>query len=90
MTAMFYMFQTCFLMIILLNISIRFLILFIYLKFIFIFIFLLFRAAPTAYGGSQTRGCIRATAAGLSHSHSNTESESRLQPTPQLTATLNP
>ena len=29
------------------------------------FFFLLFRAAPTEYGGSQTRGLIGATAAGL-------------------------
>ena len=28
----------------------------------------LFRAAPTAYGGSQARGLIRAVAAGLHHS----------------------
>ena len=33
--------------------------------------FFLFRAAPTAYGGSQARGQIRATAAGLCHSHRN-------------------
>ena len=31
-------------------------------------LFWLFRAAPTAYGGSQARGPIRATAAGLDHS----------------------
>ena len=43
-------------------------------------------AAPTAYGGSQARGRIRAAAAGLHHSHSNAESEPRLQPTPQFTA----
>ena len=30
-----------------------------------------FRAAPAAYRGSQARGLIRATAAGLRHSHSN-------------------
>ena len=30
---------------------------------------LLFRAAPPAYGSSQARGQIRATAAGLHHSH---------------------
>ena len=36
--------------------------------------FFLFRAAPKAYGGSQVRGPIRATAAGLCHSHSNTRS----------------
>ena len=46
-------------------------------------------ADPAAYGGSQARGLIRATAAGLhqSPSHSNAGSEPRLQPTPQLTAT---
>ena len=48
------------------------------------------RAAPTAYGGSQARGLIGAVAAGLHQSHSNTGSELRLQPTPQLTATLDP
>ena len=35
----------------------------------------LFRAAPVAYGSSQVRGRIRATAAGLYHSHSNARSE---------------
>ena len=34
-----------------------------------------FRAAPTAHGGSQARGLIRATAASLRHSHSNAGSE---------------
>ena len=47
-------------------------------------------AAPAAYGGSQARGIIRAVAAGLRHSHSNTRFEPRLRPTPQLTATLEP
>ena len=41
--------------------------------FIYLFIFL-FRATPEAYGGSQARGLIRAVAAGLCHSHSNTGS----------------
>ena len=56
------------------------------------FFLLLFRAAPAAYGDSQARGRIRATAASLHHSHSNSGSELRLQPTPQLTAMpiLNP
>ena len=36
-----------------------------------VFQFLLFRAAPEAHGGSQARGQIGATAAGLCHSHSN-------------------
>ena len=53
-------------------------------------IFAFSRAAPTAYGGSQARGGIRAVAAGLRHSHSNGGSEPRLPPTPQLTATQDP
>ena len=63
----------------------------------FIFYFLIFfglfdfpRATPVAYGGSQARGLIRAVAAGLRQSHSNVGSAPRLQPTPQLTATLDP
>ena len=43
-----------------------------------------------AYGGSQARGRIRDTATGLHHSHNNTESEPRQQPTQQLTATPDP
>ena len=43
------------------------------------------RAAPAAYGGSQARGQIEATAAGLHHS--NAGFEPRLQPKPQLMAT---
>ena len=42
---------------------------------------LLFRAALVACGGSQVRGGIEATAAGLCHSHSNAGSEPSLQPT---------
>ena len=42
---------------------------------ILFFFFCLFRAAPTAYGGSQARGLIGAVAAGLRHSHSNTGSK---------------
>ena len=52
------------------------------------FFFCPFRATPAAYGGSQSRGLIRAVAA--VHSHSNARSEPRLQPTPHLTATLDP
>ena len=37
-----------------------------------------FRATPMAYGGSQVRGPIGATAAGQHHSHSNARSEPRL------------
>ena len=41
-----------------------------------------------AYGGSQARGPIGAVATSLHQSHSNAVSEPRLQPTPQLMATL--
>ena len=50
----------------------------------------LFRTTPVAYGGSQARVQIGAVAAGLCHSHSNTGSKPRLQPTPQLTAMPDP
>ena len=43
-----------------------------------------------AYGGSQTRGWIKAAAAGLHHSHSNTRPEPCLRPTPQLTPMPDP
>lgn len=56
----------------------------------FFFLFFLFRAVPLAYGSCQARGRIRATAAGPYHSHSNVRSKLRLQPTPQLVATLDP
>ena len=52
--------------------------------------FAFFRAAPTAYGGSQSRGLIGAVATSLHQSHRNAESEPCLQPTPQLTAMPNP
>ena len=55
------------------------------LKYIFpSFFFRLFRAVPEAYGSSQAKGQIGATA--LHHSHSNVGSEPRLGPTPQLTS----
>ena len=50
----------------------------------------LFRAAPTACGGSQARGSIAATAAGLCHSHGNAGSELCLQLITQLTAMPDP
>ena len=54
-----------------------------------IYLFICFiRASPEAYGSSQTRGQIRATASSLHHSHSNAGFQPRLQPTPQFTATL--
>ena len=43
-----------------------------------IYLFCLFRTTSMAYGGSQARGRIRATAAGLHHSHSNIRSKARL------------
>ena len=39
--------------------------------FCFVFVCCLFRAAPSAYGGSQARSQIGAIATGLCHSHSN-------------------
>ena len=51
---------------------------------------LFFRATPMAYGNSQPRGFPGAAAASLCHNHSNARSELRLQPTPQLMATLDP
>ena len=56
----------------------------------YFFVFAFSRAAPMAYGGSQARGPTGAVAAGLCHNHSNSGSEPRLRPTPQLMATPNP
>ena len=56
----------------------------------FLFLFCLFRATPMACGGSQSRSQIGAVAPGLHQSHSNTRSKPGLQPTLQLTATLDP
>ena len=56
----------------------------------FFFIFGLFRTTTAAYGGSQARDLIGAVSAGLHYSHSNTRSKPHLQPTPQLTAMLDP
>ena len=57
------------------------------LCFVFVFVFVFSRAALAAYGGSQARGLIGAVASGLRQSHSNTGSEPRLPPTPQLMGT---
>ena len=46
------------------------------------------RAVPVAYGCSQAWGLIRAVAIDLHQRPSNTGSEPRLRPTPQLTAML--
>ena len=61
-----------------------------YNAFAFFLVFLSFLGLMEAYGGSQAWGLIRAIAASLCHSHSNTRSEPRLQPTPQLMATPDP
>ena len=47
-------------------------------------------ATPAAYGSSQTRGQVRAAAASLCHSHSNTRSKLHLQPMLRLVAMLDP
>ena len=62
----------------------------IYLSIYLSIFFGLFRATPMAYGGSQARGRIRATAASLRQSHRNARSQPLLQPTPQLTAMPDP
>ena len=54
------------------------------------FFFCLFRAAPAASGSSKARSLIRATAAGLCHSHRNARPEPCLQPAPQLMAIPDP
>ena len=54
------------------------------------FVFVFFRATPEAHGSSQSRGRIKAVAAGLRHSHSNTRSKPHLLPTPQFTAMPDP
>ena len=41
-------------------------------------VFLLFRATPRAYGGSQAKDLIGATAANLRHSHSHSHARSKL------------
>ena len=63
---------------------------FYFILFYFILFYCLFGAAPLAYGNSQVRGQIRATAAGLCHSHSHSNMGSEPCPTPQLTETLDP
>ena len=52
-----------------------------------LFFFLLFRVKSAAYESSQARGPIRAAAASLHHSHSNSGPELHLQPILQLTET---
>ena len=62
---------------------------FFFLNYLFIYCF----SGPLLWhmeGRSQARGQTGAAAADLRHSHSHARSELRLQPTPQLTATLDP
>ena len=59
-------------------------------SFLSVCLFWLFRAALVAYGDSQARRPMGATAAGLHHSLSNARYKPRLQTTPQLTAMLDP
>ena len=49
-----------------------------------------FVAIPAAYGSSRAGGRIKAVAAGLHNSHSNTGSEQHLWPTLQVVAMLDP
>ena len=50
----------------------------------------IFRATPTAYGSSQPRGPIGAVAAWPISQTQQHATEPRVQPTPQLTATMDP
>ena len=59
-----------------------------FLSFFFFFCFL--RAAPVAYGSSQNRSQVRATAGSLHDSHSNARCEPCLRPTPHLMAMPDP
>ena len=54
----------------------------------FFLIFFLFKTVSVAYGSSQARSRIEATAAGLHPSRSHTEPWPHLQPAPQLMPTL--
>ena len=58
-------------------------------EFLFLF-YIFFRTAGAAYASFQARGLIGAVTASLHHSHNNVRSELCLQPTPQLTAMLDP
>ena len=69
--------------------SLRYLILF-FVFIILLLLLLLFKATLKADRSSQARDQIRATAAGLHHSHSNAGSQPHLQATPQLMATPDP
>ena len=51
-----------------------------------LYVFFLFRTTPVAYESSQSRGQIKAVAAGLQHNHSDARSKLHLRPAPQLMA----
>lgn len=55
-----------------------------FMFFCYLFIFAFFRVAPMAYGGSEARGPIWATAVGVHHSHSNARYKPHLWPRLQL------
>ena len=59
---------------------------------VFFFVCLFYRhiSIPMVYIGGDAFFVVIFTAAGLHHSHSNTGSKLCLQPTPQLTATIDP
>ena len=57
---------------------------------VYIFFFVFSRAAPIPCGGSQARGPIGAVTTRIQHSHSKVGYKRHLQPTPQLTAMLEP
>ena len=59
-------------------------------KHFFFFLSFFGGSAPAAYGGSQARGQMEAVAANLHHSHRKARCGLCLQPTPQITATLDP
>ena len=56
----------------------------------FYFVLFCFRVTLAAYGGSQARGRIGATAASLHYSHSNARCEPYRPPTLQLMAAPDP
>ena len=63
---------------------------FLFFSFSFFLLLFFFRAAPVAYGHSQSRCWIGAAADSPCHSHSNVGSEPRLPSTPQLMVMLDP
>ena len=58
--------------------------------YLFIYLFCFLGPHPRHIGSSQAWSQNRAAAAGLCYSHCSAGSEPRLQPTPQLIATLDP